>query len=145
LRQRDDRVTSESSGIAVPVPTALDSLPPLTFPLPDTGTTPQGLATDTTAMPEVRPLPDTTSATESTRIGSVPPARSVRPPPARTRRRLPPIRRSRPDSARAAREASRRAVDSVEREAIRRELEHRRARLDSIARSLETPSVRPDR
>ena len=36
LRQGDDRVTSESSGIAVPVPTALDSLPPLTFPLPDT-------------------------------------------------------------------------------------------------------------
>jgi hypothetical protein len=93
----------------------------------------------------VRPLPDSTSATESTRIASVPPARSVRPPPARTRRRLPPIRRSRPDSARAAREASRRAADSVEREAIRRELEHRRARLDSIARSLETPSVRPDR
>jgi hypothetical protein len=145
LRQGDDRVTSESSGIAVPVSTALDSLPPLTFPLPDTGTTPQGLAIDTTAIPEVRPLPDSTSATESTRIGSVPPARSVRPPPARTRRRLPPIRRSRPDSARAAREASRRAADSVEREAIRRELEHRRARLDSIARSLETPSVRPDR
>lgn len=145
LRQGDDRVTSESSGIAVPVPTALDSLPPLTFPLPDTGTTPQGLATDTTAMPAVRPLPDGTSATESTRIVSVPPARSVRPPPARTRRRLPPIRRSRPDSARAAREASRRAADSVEREAIRRELEHRRARLDSIARSLATPSVRPDR
>jgi hypothetical protein len=145
LQQRDDRVTSESSGIAVPVPTALDSLPPLTFPLPDTGTTPQGLATDTTATPEVKPLPDSASATESTRIASVPPARTVRPTPARTRRRLPPIRRSRPDSARAAREASRRAADSVEREAIRRELEHRRARLDSIARALETPSVRPDR
>ncbi len=146
LRQGDDRVTSESSGIAVPVPTALDSLPPLTFPLPDTGTTSQDLTIDTTAISEMRPLPDSTSsATESTRIASVPPARSVRPPPARTRRRLPPIRRSRPDSARAAREASRRAADSVEREAIRRELEHRRARLDSIARSLETPSVRPDR
>jgi hypothetical protein len=145
LRQGDDRVTSESSGIAVPVPTALDSLPPLTFPLPDTGTKPHGIATDTTAAPETRPLPDSTSATESTRIASVPPARSVRPTPARTRRRLPPIRRSRPDSARAAREASRRAADSVERDAIRRELEHRRARLDSIARALETPSGRPDR
>jgi hypothetical protein len=33
----------------------------------------------------------------------------------------------------------------MEREAIRRELEHRRARLDSIARSLEPLSVRPRR
>jgi hypothetical protein len=45
----------------------------------------------------------------------------------------------------AARDAARRAADSVEREAIRREIEQRRSRLDSIARSLEATSVRPDR
>jgi hypothetical protein len=141
----DGRVTSESSGIAAPVPTTLDSLPPLTFPLPDTGVASRNVKAETTATSQPLFRPDSTSQKESTRVAAVPAPRSTRPPAARTRKRLPPIRRSRVDSPAAARDASRRAADSIEREAIRRELEHRRARLDSIARSLEPPPVRPRR
>jgi hypothetical protein len=145
LRSDDGRVTSESSGIAVaaPAPGVLDSLPPLTFPLPDTGTSSQQIAVDTTTQ-GMRPL-DTAPKKEAPRVAVVAPSRGARPLAARTRRPLPPIRRSRADSAAQARAASRRAADSLEREAIRRELEHRRARLDSIERSLEPGLSRPDR
>ncbi len=139
LRGEDGRVTSESSGIAAPAPAAtLESLPPLTFPLPDTGGSSQTLPADTTASPETTPLPDSTPQ-ESSRIAAAVPPRSARVPVARARRRQP-LRRARSDSVALAREA-RRAADSIEREAIRQELEHRRARLDTIERSLEpTPS-----
>jgi len=137
----DGRVTSESSGIAAPVPATLDSLPPLTFPLPDTGPATPNVTAETTATSQAMSLPDSTSHRTSARVAGMPAPRSSRPPPARTRKRLPPIRRSPADSSAAAREASRRAADSIEREAIRRELLHRRARLDSIAGSLEPPPV----
>ncbi len=145
LRGDDGRVTTESSGIAAPAPTVLDSLPPLIFPLPDSGGGAQAAPVDTTATSKTTPRPDSAPQRESTRIAAVVPLRSARPLPARTRRRLPPIRRSRADSVASAREAARRAADSTEREAIRRELEHRRARLDTIERSLEPAPSRPDR
>jgi hypothetical protein len=119
----DGRVTTESSGIAAPAPSVLDSLPPLPFPLPDT----------TTSQQE-----------ESAHVARIPPPQSARPVPTRPRRRATPPRRTHGDSV-ALSDASRRAADSIEREAIRRELEHRRARLDSIARSLEPAPSRPDR
>ncbi|HJU66960.1 MAG TPA: hypothetical protein VJ650_01850 [Gemmatimonadaceae bacterium] len=144
LRGEDGRVTTESSGIAAPAPTVLDSLPPLTFPLPDTGASPQGVPIDTAAS-ETPPRPDSAPPGESTRIAAVVPLRSARSLPARARRRPPPLRRSRADSVAAAREAARRAADSIERDAIRRELQHRRARLDTIERSLEPAPTPPDR
>ena len=145
LRSDDGRVTSESSGIAVaaPAPAVLDSLPPLTFPLPDTGTASQQIAVDSTT--QVTPPLDTASKKEAPRVAAAAPYRSVRPLPTRARRPLPPIRRSRADSVAQARAAARRTADSLEREAIRRELEHRRSRLDSIERSLEPGLSRPDR
>lgn len=145
LRTDEGRVTSESSGIAAAAtaPAVLDSLPPLTFPLPDTGTMSQQLSVDTTTR--VTPPPDTAPQQEAPRIAVAIPSRSVRPPPARTRRALPPIRLSRADSVSRAGAASRRLADSLEREAIRKELEHRRARLDSIERSLEPALGPPDR
>ena len=145
LRSNDGRVTSESSGIAVaaPAPGVLDSLPPLMFPLPDTGTASQQIAVDTTN--QVRPPPDTAPTNEAPRVAVVAPSRSARPLATRARRPLPPIRRSRADSVAQARAASRRTADSLEREAIRRELEHRSSRLDSIERSLGPALRRPDR
>jgi len=145
LRGDDGRVTTESSGIAAPAPPVLDSLPPLTFPLPDSGVSPQAPTVDTTAAPQTTPRPDSSPQSESTRIAAVVPLRSARPVPARARRRLPVTRRSRADSIASAREIERRTADSVERAAIRRELDHRRARLDSIERSLEPAPSRPDR
>ena len=143
LRGEDGHVTSESSGIAAPAPpAALDSLPPLTFPLPDTGGVPATLPVDTTATSQTTPRPDSTSR-ESSRIAAVVPSRNARALVARTRRRQP-TRRPRTDSIALAREA-RRAADSIEREAIRRELEHRRARLDTIERSLEPDPSPPGR
>jgi hypothetical protein len=139
------RVTTESSGIAAPAPVVLDSLPPLTFPLPDSGTSRQAPLVDTAAAPATTARPDSVPLSESTRIAAVVPVRSARQFPARARRRTPAPRRSRTDSIAAAREAERRVADSIEREAIRRELEHRRARLDSIERSLEPDPTRPDR
>jgi hypothetical protein len=144
--QRDDgRVTSESSGIAAAAtaPAVLDSLPPLAFPLPDTGAMPQRLSADTTTR--VTPPPDTAPKQEPQRIAAATPSTSVRSAPTRARRPLPPIRLSRADSISRARAASRRVADSLEREAIRNELEHRRARLDSIERSLGPGLGRPDR
>ena len=145
LRMDDGRVTSESSGIAAAAttPAVLDSLPPLTFPLPDTGTMSQQISADTTAR--VTPSSDTTAQQEAPRIAAATPSRSVRSAPTRTRRPLPPIRLSRADSVSRARAASRRVADSLEREAIRSELEHRRARLDSIEHSLGPRLGRPDR
>jgi hypothetical protein len=143
LRGEDGRVTTESSGIAAPAPTVLDSLPPLTFPLPDTGVTPQTLPADTLATSETAPPPERAPQPESSRVAAVVPSRNARAPVARVRRRVP-VRRPRTDSIALAR-AARRAADSVEREAIRRELEHRRARLDTIERSLELAPTPPDR
>ncbi|HJR67081.1 MAG TPA: hypothetical protein VJ802_11700 [Gemmatimonadaceae bacterium] len=142
LRGDDGHVTTESSGIAAPAPPmVLDSLPPLTFPLPDTGAQPQWIPVDTAAAPETTPQSDSAPQTESARVAVVP-SRDERAPAVRTRRRAAITRRSRTDSIALAREASRRAADSIEREAIRRELEHRRARLDTIERSLE-PALSP--
>jgi hypothetical protein len=143
LRGEDGRVTTESSGIAAPAPAVLDSLPPLTFPLPDTGATPQTLTADSAVTSETTPRPDQAPQLESSRVAAVVPSRNVRPTAARTRRRGP-VRRPRTDSIALAREA-RRVADSTEREAIRRELEHRRARLDTIERSLEPVPTPPDR
>lgn len=145
LRGEDGRVTSESSGIAAPVPPAtLDSLPPLTFPLPDSGGSSQTQPVDSTPTPETAPRPDSTPQPESSRVSAVVPSRAARAPVARTRRRQP-ARRSRTDSIAVAREAARRAADSIERDAIRRELEYRRARLDTIERSLEPDPSPPGR
>jgi hypothetical protein len=143
LRGDDGRVTSESSGIAAPA--VLDSLPPLQFPLPDSAATSQAVTPDSTAaLPQASPpQADNVVQEESARVTTVAPPPSARPP--RTRRRATPIRRPRGDSVAPGSVASRRTADSIEREAIRRELEHRRARLDSIARSLEPDPSPPDR
>jgi len=141
LRDGAGHVTSESSGTAAPVPVTLESLPPLTFPLPDSAPTP---AADTSVTaPAETPPQSTASAVESTSVAQ-PAAPNVTTPP-RARRRTPP-RRSRAGVIAADTAAARRAnADSIERDAIRRELEHRRARLDSIARSLQPNPSRPDR
>ncbi len=145
LRGDDGHVTSESSGIAAPAPPAvLDSLPPLTFPLPDTGSQPPRTPGDSAAAVETPPRPDNAPQTESARVAVVP-SRDERAPAARTRRRATITRRPRIDSIALAHDASRRAADSIEREAIRRELEHRRARLDTIERSLEPAPSPPGR
>jgi hypothetical protein len=145
FRRDDGRVTVESSGIAAPASGVLDSLPPLPFPLPDTRPS-QELTTDSTTAPppslttEVQRPPQQ----ETARVSKVAPRDNRRPLPSRTRRRTTATRRTRADSS-APSDASQRTADSMEREAIRRELEHRRARLDSIARSLEPDPSRPDR
>jgi hypothetical protein len=145
---RDDgRVTSESSGIAAPASILLDSLPPLPFPLPDSTGTSQVLTPDSVAsLPQPSaPRAGSTPHEEPARIAAVGPPQSARPLPPRTRRRALVARRTRGDSVTRGSEAARRAADSIEREAIRRELEYRRARLDSIARSLEPDPSRLDR
>ncbi len=140
LRDGAGHVTTESSGTAAPVPVTLESLPPLTFPLPDS--TPTSPA-DTSVTPAETPLQSTASPGESTSVAE-PAAPNVTTSP-RARRRTPP-RRSRAGVIAEDTAAARRAnADSIERDAIRRELEHRRARLDSIARSLEPNPGRPDR
>jgi hypothetical protein len=142
---RDDgRVTTESSGIAAPASGVLDSLPPLPFPLPKAGASQEFADSSGAAPRSSAPQADGTLQEEETgRVASVPRHRA-RQLPTRPRRRTTAIRPSRGDSGDLG-DASRRAADSVEREAIRRELEHRRARLDSIARSLEPDPSRPDR
>jgi hypothetical protein len=146
LRDGNGRVTTESSGIAAPAAGVLDSLPPLPFPLPNTTATVNELRAErVTVVPEASRLSaDSARREEPARITKVPPSRGARAVPPRTRRRSSTVTRRRPDSV-AQREALRRAADSAEREAIRRELEHRRARLDSIARSLEPDPTRPRR
>jgi hypothetical protein len=147
LRGDDGRVTSESSGIAAPTSILLDSLPPLPFPLPDSTGTSQVLTPDSArTLPQASaPQADSTPQEEPARISTVAPPRSARVLPTRTGRRATAARRTRGDSVAPGRDASRKTADSIEREAIRRELEHRRARLDSIARSLEPDPSRPDR
>jgi hypothetical protein len=145
LRDDDGRVTSESSGIAVPTPSVLDSLPPLPFPLPDTIAWQQLVRDSAAAVAQASPSrADSRPQNETTPAASVAPRQTARPLSTRLRRRAAATRRTRADSV-ALRDAARRAADSVEREAIRRELEHRRARLDSIARSLEPDSTPSDR
>jgi hypothetical protein len=146
LRGDDGRVTSESSGIAAPASILLDSLPPLPFPLPDSTGTSQVLTPDSMAsLPRASaPRAGSTPQEEPARIAAVAPPRGARPLPPRTQRRTAVARRTRGDSVTRS-EAARRAADSIEREAIRRELEYRRTRLDSIARSLEPDPSRPDR
>jgi hypothetical protein len=140
LRKDDGRVTTESSGIAAPAPTVLDSLPPLTFPLPDTTAASAPASTDTASPPPSTPAPDSAPRQNPPRVAVSPPPLTARPAPTRPRRRAGVARRSRADSIALARAAARRVADSVEREGIRQELALRRARLDSIERSLE-----PDR
>ena len=130
-------VTNESSGIAAPVPVVLDSLPPLSFPLAGEAATSQPARPESTAAVPDAVAPGVDSTPREVERAQVPPSRRTARPPARARR---PARR---DSAPA--QAWRSWVDSLEREAIRRELAHRRARLDSIARSLEPNPSRPDR
>jgi hypothetical protein len=144
LRKNDGHVTSESSGIAAPAPTVLDSLPPLTFPLPDTTTATAPASTDTASPPAPTSAPDSAPAQKAPHLAVSPPPLTARPAaPPRPRRRAGAARRSRADSIALARAAARRVADSVEREGIRQELALRRARLDSIERSLEPD--RPDR
>jgi hypothetical protein len=143
LRKNDGRVTSESSGIAAPAPTVLDSLPPLTFPLPDTTAATAPASTDTASSPAPTPAPDSAPTQKAPPVALTPAPLTARPPSPRPRRRAGAARRSRADSIALARAAARRTADSVEREGIRQELALRRARLDSIERSLEPD--RPDR
>jgi hypothetical protein len=144
LALRDDtgHVTSESSGFAAPVPTVLDSLPPLSFPLPGTRSAAQPVTPESTKarLDVLEPRVDTTPSAIDPTQG--PPSRRTARPPAR-RPSAAARRPARRDSAPA--QAWRSWVDSLEREAIRKELVHRRARLDSIARSLEPNPGRPDR
>jgi hypothetical protein len=143
LRGNDGRVTSESSGIAVPTPAVLDSLPPLPFPLPDSTATLRNVITDSTAALRQASALHSDSASRAEPVRSATVKARVVPP--RTRRRAAASPRMRGDSVALRIDQSRRAADSIEREAIRRELEHRRARLDSIARSLEPDPSRPHR
>jgi hypothetical protein len=143
LRKDDGRVTTESSGIAAPAPTVLDSLPPLTFPLPDTTAAATAASTDSASSPAPASAPDSAPRQKAPRVAIRPPPLTARPAPTKPRRRAGVARRSRADSIALARAAARRAADSLEREGIRQELALRRARLDSIARSLEPD--RPDR
>jgi hypothetical protein len=140
LALRDDtgHVTNESSGIAAPVPSVLDSLPPLSFPLPGATSPSQPPRQDSASAVADPVTPDIDSSLQApASTGTArPPARAPRPT-AATRRAV------RRDSAPA--HAWRKWVDSLERDAIRQELAHRRARLDSIARSLEPNPGRPDR
>ena len=141
LRDGAGHVTSESSGTAAPVPVTLESLPPLTFPLPDSTPTP---AVDTSVTTGAETPPQLTASPAESTLVAPPAAPNVITSP-RARRRTPP-RRSRTGVIPVDTAATRRAnADSIERDAIRRELEHRRARLDSIARSLEPNPSRPDR
>jgi hypothetical protein len=122
VASRDNgRVSEESSGVAAPVSTEIDSLP-LTFPLQSDSTSASAVITDTTG-------------------DSSAPRAVVQP--KRPRRRAITPRRRRADSSSAASAVA----DSLarEREAIRRELEERRARLDTIARSLQPDLGRPRR
>jgi hypothetical protein len=134
---RDDgRVTEESSGVAAPMSAEIDSLP-LVFPLqPDTSasatiadTSGVEAAADSGIQRDVRDV-----APES------PPTRTSVPSKRPRRRAITPRRRADSSSTASA------LAESLahEREAIRRELEERRARLDTIARSLH-PDPAPHR
>jgi hypothetical protein len=112
----------------------------LTFPLPDTTAASAPASTDTASPPPSTPAPDSAPRQNPPRVAVSPPPLTARPAPTRPRRRAGVARRSRADSIALARAAARRVADSVEREGIRQELALRRARLDSIERSLE-----PDR
>ena len=142
FRGVNGHVTTESSGIAAPAASVLDSLPPLPFPLPDSIGSTHG-APDSTGTMAPEPARQEQRAMEE-QPGSVAadvPRQSARPLPTRPRRRAIAPRRMRNEVA--LRDSARRA-DSIERDAIRRELEYRRARLDSIERSLEPDPDRPD-
>ena len=141
LRNDTDHITNESSGIAAPAPSVLDSLPPLSFPLAGTAAAQPARSDSTTVVSD--PVASRIDSTpKELDRGSVPASRLTARP--RARQPVSSRRRSaRGDSAPA--HAWRSWVDSLEREAIRRELAHRRARLDSIARSLEPNPGRPDR
>lgn len=138
VASRDDgRVSEESSGIAAPMSTEIDSHP-LTFPLPS-GTSASGAMPGATSA--ARSVADSVLQTEDAGLAAdSSPAHTVLPP-KRPRRRVITPRRRRADSSSAS------AIsDSLarERDAIRRELAERRARLDSIARSLQ-PDPDPHR
>jgi hypothetical protein len=139
VASRDDgRVSEESAGVAAPMSTEIDSLP-LTFPL-QSDTSAVETVIDTTSA--LRSATDSAVHTEPVGVAAdSSPARAVVQP-KRTRRRAITPRRRRADSSAAATALA----DSLarEREAIRRELEQRRARLDTIARSLQ-PDPAPHR
>jgi hypothetical protein len=146
LRSGDGRVTEESSGTAVPALTPMESLPPLQFPDPDTASGPTPASVDSAASSQVpggaaaTPAPPaaTTAPVARVRSGGTTPPRRRASPAQRTRRPqgitiMPP--RPSTDSLAFAQE----------RDAIRRELEMRRARLDSIERMLDPNAPRPHR
>jgi hypothetical protein len=131
VASRDDgRVSEQSSGVAAPVSAEIDSLP-LTFPLPSDSTSAPGAPNYTTSAGQS--ATDSTMQTEVAGLAGDSAAHVVVPP-KRPRRRAIAPRRRRADSSSAATALA----DSLarEREAIRRELEERHARLDTIARSL---------
>lgn len=141
VASRDNgRVSEESSGVAAPVSTEIDSLP-LIFPLPSDSTGAPAAITETT-RPE-QPAADSTVQTEAAGFAGDSSAPRAVVQPKRPRRRAITPRRRRADSSTAASAVA----DSLarEREAIRRELEERRARLDTIARSIQPDPVRPRR
>lgn len=141
LRNGEGRVTEESSGATEAAPAVLESLPPLPFPMPDTTGAPAAIQIDSipvSSTGEVEPSTGAPAARESAARPRSAPAR-VRRPPAPT---LP--RRASTPPATAARPSTDSLAFAQERQAIRRELEMRRARLDSIERMLDPePSRRP--
>jgi hypothetical protein len=139
VASRDDgRVSEESAGVAAPMSTEIDSLP-LTFPL-QSDTSAVEAVIDTTSV--ARRAADSAARTDPGGVAADSSAARVVVQPKRARRRAITPRRRRADSSAAATALA----DSLarEREAIRRELEERRARLDTIARSLQ-PDPAPHR
>lgn len=142
LRNGEGRVTEESSGTTERAPAILESLPPLPFPMPDTTGAPATVQIDSvpvSSVGEVKPSPQAPVAPDTTPRARSSPTR-VRRAPASTpshRASTPPVAAPRPSTDSLA--------FAQERQAIRRELEMRRARLDSIARMLDPESSRRPR
>ncbi|MGQ0715460.1 MAG: hypothetical protein ACT4PJ_17310 [Gemmatimonadaceae bacterium] len=141
-RGNDGRISEESSGVAAPPSSVIDSLP-LVFPLADSVTGNGSSASDTTSVERSASSPDSaaqSSITPAQTDSVLSPARveTKRP----RRRAIRPRRRPTESSTTSSAAA---VADSLAREweAIRRELEERRARLDTIARSLRPDPDRP--
>ena len=138
VASRDDgRVSEEASGVAAPMSAEIDSLP-LTFPLQSDTSASEVMADSTSARVSAA---DSAIQTEVAGVTTDDSPRSVAPS-KRPRRRAITPRRRRADSINAASAAAESLA--LERDAIRRELEERRARLDTIARSLQ-PAPDPHR
>ena len=137
VASRDDgRVSEESSGVAAPMSTEIDSLP-LTFPLPSESMSAPAASADTSSASG-----DSSVQTATAGLAGDSSAPHIVVKPKRPRRRAITPRRRRADSSSVGATA-----DSLarEREAIRRELEERHARLDTIARSLQPDPDPPPR